>query len=394
MDDILIFEPDLKDIGGHHLASAICIKQHLSSTNVEIYSHIDFPAKEAEGSKINRLFTDYKEGTNIIDKLCKIRYVWHLFKPYIYFREKKQIDSFIGNLKKQQFPKKNALWFFPSLSIFQMIGVINVAEEFNDPSCEFAVILRFPFGRKVIKKLAKRLEKSNEKNRIKLFSDSQLLIESFQNSGLKNVKLIPLPQVPDFNVSKFSPENALTLLYAGSARLEKGFDLLPQIISDIQADPEVNHHNFIIQSNTGAHVSTSERKQINNIINELEKYDVTLIQKALTLHKYHKLMNQSDILLFPYSNTMHMNNRYHATSGILAEALSLGKVVLVPNNTWLSEQVKNSKSGIVFNNVDELSEKVKECIIKFPELKNNAVDYSIKFKEFHNIKNFCKILLN
>jgi glycosyltransferase involved in cell wall biosynthesis len=57
-----------------------------------------------------------------------------------------------------------------------------------------------------------------------------------------------------------------------------------------------------------------------------------LIESALSVEEYYKLMRRIDVLVLPY------RERYETTgSGVFIEALSLGKVLVIPKRGWMAE---------------------------------------------------------
>src|SRR5262249_30390871 len=144
--------------------------------------------------------------------------------------------------------------------------------------------------------------------------------------------VLPLPLLIPEAPEKTSRASPLTVAYLGHASHHKGFHLLPDVIAQFTAG-DAPH--FVVQfyGNEGLFRQQAER------LAKLPR--VTFLSGPLGRGDYARLMNEADIILLPYSSAFYG----WASSGILAEALSLGKVVVVPDQTWLSRQMKDFKSG-------------------------------------------------
>lgn len=187
-------------------------------------------------------------------------------------------------------------------------------------------------------------------------TDSTDLLKEYQAYTKSPVTLLPIPHIPSFVAKK--PDNCSTIsfIYLGSAREEKGYGLLPEAIRIVTQEYGMENVRFVIQStlpeSTGADILEAKHK-----LSQLPAF-VTIIDRMLSSEEYYGLMAASDVVLIPYRTYY-----YHSqTSGIFAEALAMGKCVIVTRETWMSRQVKDLGGGGIFvddNSPSSLAEAIK-----------------------------------
>jgi glycosyltransferase involved in cell wall biosynthesis len=64
--------------------------------------------------------------------------------------------------------------------------------------------------------------------------------------------------------------------------------------------------------------------------------------------EYSDFLARLDVVTLPYTT----DNYHSQTSGVLAEAMASGKIVVVPKGTWLSMQLQRFGGGEAFNPLD------------------------------------------
>lgn len=150
--------------------------------------------------------------------------------------------------------------------------------------------------------------------------------------------VLPLPfRTRLLNVAPMPDKRPLVLGYVGEARDEKGFPWLPMLI-DWLMDSHVRPGKvrFLVQAtlNPGPNPLSAPA------LEQLRRYPPDVVQLEgiegpLSAEAYYDLIAAADIVLLPYDRL-----RYRAcSSGTLAEAIAAGHPVVVPQGTWLSEQM-------------------------------------------------------
>lgn len=130
------------------------------------------------------------------------------------------------------------------------------------------------------------------------------------------------------------PDGRLKLLYAGDARGNKGFHLLPEILSGIVS--ATNHIDITVQ--ISGYVSLLGLNSVADRIDVLaRKIDrIKLVTGYQDRAAYLEMFNDADIVLLPYQAEAYRS----LTSGVLTEALFLGRPLVTPNESFLADQVR------------------------------------------------------
>jgi glycosyltransferase involved in cell wall biosynthesis len=132
----------------------------------------------------------------------------------------------------------------------------------------------------------------------------------------------------------------------GDARTSKGFDLLPDLVERVLAAQAPVR--FVIQcARPGSgddHAAPPPGLPALEALARQHPAAVTLIPEKLSVPEYGVLLHNLDVIVLPY-----VSNAYReATSGIFAEALALGKPVVVPEGTWMARELKATGAGLEF----------------------------------------------
>jgi hypothetical protein len=165
--------------------------------------------------------------------------------------------------------------------------------------------------------------------------------EMRQISGLAPV-VCPTPHIFPRQVTNMGrpPQPAaggIRIAVLGTARNEKGFPLLPGIVT--QTLSSRSDASFVIQVCPGADPLGETLARLEKISRQSDR--CRLIDGALSATNFYELMCQSGIVLLPYSAA-----RYSwRGSNIFSEALAAGIPTVVPDNTWMAEMISTYDSG-------------------------------------------------
>jgi hypothetical protein len=175
-------------------------------------------------------------------------------------------------------------------------------------------------------------------HRVRFYTDTEALTRQYNDLGVVRFDTLPIPVPSSFGHSR-DLERALavpTILFAGDARVEKGFQLLPSLVEHLKREsPAGLSPRFIIQSNFsvpgGEPVAARARRQLRSHA----KNGVRLIDEPLQPDAYCAIFHASDISLIPYDPL-----EYRArSSGVFAESVAAGLVTIVPSGTWMAAQL-------------------------------------------------------
>jgi len=174
---------------------------------------------------------------------------------------------------------------------------------------------------------------------VRFYTDTEPLTRQYNDLGVVRFDTLPIP-VPSSFCRPRDPERTtdsiMTILFAGDARIEKGFQLLPSLVAELKREsPGGTPPRFIIQSNFsvpgGEPVAARARRELQSHA----KNGVRLIDEPLQPGAYCAIFHASDISLIPYDPL-----EYRArSSGVFAESVAAGLITIVPSGTWMAAQL-------------------------------------------------------
>jgi len=246
----------------------------------------------------------------------------------------------------------------------------------NRREYKIVLIMRFEFSKiqKIIFPLFIKLLPKN--TRILFFTDTAELQLIHQNNIKQNVVVLPIPHT--FKCEPvLNDRSNLRIGFPGFPRKEKGFELIGNIIENINYDNiiynlqdwQLYKNNFVGKKNVNLNFQTKSRKN------------------------YTDYICSCDIIILPYTNRNYINR----SSGIFAESIVSQKIVLVSNGTWMSNQLQlmDLEEFIIkdFNDLIEVREKIFYIKNNLSFVKNEFKNKTVSFSNFHNQEMFNKIFL-
>lgn len=207
-----------------------------------------------------------------------------------------------------------------------------------------------------------------------LWTETPLLAEIYRQRFGVSVHALPLP-VPERPTAESVTldDKVLTISFLGAARKEKGFLELPAIIEAISTIPDIRDRvRFTIQVAPPIRGFTPE---LTNAVDALKKMpNVALIADSLSDDDYRDMLLASDVVLLPYRS-----QEYAARgSGILVEALTFGKAVLVSADTVLASHEPDAPI-FACKNLEDWVRAVRQILESRAEISEKAEEYSLKF---------------
>ena len=295
---------------------------------------------------------------------------------------------------------KNVI-FFPTMTISNLFAIVKYFESISNfyGKINLAFVNHFTsrpdlesnsFPDRLHSFLYNQINKSILVNNIFLFCDTPQLSQEFSIYTEKKIEVLPIPHIVENKLEgKICTTDLLNIGYLGDARTSKGFNLLPEILQKYNNRAKNIQVNFLVQCS----IRVRMQKECLSAIQLLELTEnTTLFRDSLSSGDYEELLNRLNIVLLPYSCNM-----YHSqTSGIFSEARALGKVLIVPANTWMSEEILLFGGGVIFNshNPDSIESSMNEAINNFPTLALESDQRSANWKSYHNSSNYFTTLSN
>jgi glycosyltransferase involved in cell wall biosynthesis len=204
-------------------------------------------------------------------------------------------------------------------------------------------------GGKAVRAFRRFAEHANGAD-VRFYTDTDRLTEEYGQMGVARFTTLPIPINPRFSQrsdSSGASRRPLKVVYAGDARVEKGYHILPEIVRDLHRNGHADDVQFRIQSNF-AHARPQDATIERLARTELSLYPsdrVELIGAPLDSAGYHDLVASADIVLVLYDEA----NYYARSSGILVEALAAGIPVVAPADSWMGQQLAEATYAHLFD---------------------------------------------
>lgn len=234
-------------------------------------------------------------------------------------------------------------------------------------------------------KLMFKFYKWNEKklNFIHFVTDSTRLKCEFENYFSIKVDVLPIPHVnPIIQTEKnlLAKKNSkITISFLGSARIEKGFETLIKAIILLSEEVIFDKLLFVVQISNNNNVS-----RVNEVVQFVKSRNfnnVILLSDNLSELEYYEKLIQTDLMILAYDPKFYHSN----TSGIFSECRSNGIPVIVSDETWMFDQLKEC-GGVSTKFGDEfrLRESILKVVSNYEYFKVMAASQKSEWNRFHN----------
>jgi glycosyltransferase involved in cell wall biosynthesis len=340
-------------------------------------------------------------------------------EKYLY-EQQCHMNDLIG-LDFESFPESTT-FIFPTIYpqfILPILNRINFIVSSDGRNFSFKLIFQFPFGRYGTRKeptgwlrfVDKLLDVATAELKSKVFGrfgvgENFLYLRNFMASrpiltsgisvsyyaaseSLANefsfllgfpIKSVPMPAPKrismTFGDSEQSEERrkCVKVGYFGHSSLEKGLHLLPEIFSEAQALKNILP---VVHLNPNR-----DTEVLKNKILDISRVEVLMGHLSET--SLLAAMSAVDIVLLPYDRKKYGNT----PSAIFIEAVTLGKVVVIPGDTWMSREAESMGIGYTcFDRFDAraISKALMEAIDKIDRLTSISKASVESVRNRHNV---------
>jgi glycosyltransferase involved in cell wall biosynthesis len=234
-----------------------------------------------------------------------------------------------------------------------------------------------------------RIEASRLRDRFIMMADSEGLIAEYEEISSLDFILAPIPHAAREIEIRDHPEGrAVNITYAGEARYHKGFHLLPWLIRGVERSQYAELARFTIQTFCGDPHALFFKQAMAKI----DSSCVALVPEQLDEREYQLLLDQADVILAPYL----IDNYYVQTSGIYAEAIAMGKPVVVSRGTWMASQIHRFGGGKTFppDDAQGLLDACLTTIAEFDRFSAEAKAAAKQWNAFHNADHLIDLIIS
>lgn len=358
-EKFIIIEPFLKNQSGHQFGYTLSLQEGLKKRGIEtlVLGNIDADqtCREIEGFNpcLTELTTDILK--NLTAALLKFPFI--LVKMHDFAA---RLDNFITHTEGLA-EENNVIWFTHSLYIFEYLPLAwffrKHSSLLKQRNHRILLGLNFDYRRNsrllteglvfLYRHIFKRIL-NPVREHVRFFTDCAKGAEHM--TRLMDTKVYPAP-VPLYNDTlntlvhegKQSKEadGKLSVYYIGGARVNKGFELLPELLQTINRDTELKSRlSFMIQIDIHPQQVISEQQRVTRaadmIRNLASKSDnIRIIHGSLSHKEYYQSLIEGDIFLLLYSEISFT----YVQSQIFREIICLGNIPLVSRNTIMANEL-------------------------------------------------------
>lgn len=234
--------------------------------------------------------------------------------------------------------------------------------------------------------------------RAQLLTDSELLAIEYRRLLRTTVTVIPIPIAEKtstyFRAESVRKTSRWRVAYVGGLRHQKGFDLFVDVVAS--EHQVLSRLLFFAQLDVGS-ITEKERTVIGRSVRKLmelaEHRPVEIAHGALAEQQYYRAIADSDIICLPYR----AENYRAATSGILVEAVLLGKIPIVTGGNWLSfELSRNGLDGLVIegNSCDAILAALDRVTSRYQFWQGRVLALREKWARYHNADALASMLIS
>jgi hypothetical protein len=382
---LYLFDPNLKSAGGHYLGYAMRVAEAAQASGVSpvIVASTKMDVREAPARILASLELNYWE------EMCP------LAGEDAHDHLSRSADRMAETLTRIQYEEgvgSEDILFFPYINLAEVMGLARwrrasgitprtallFRRDLDEQGTDSGVGART--GASLLRQALADLYACPGNDRIRLFTDSDNLTEEHSQAMRRRFQTAPIPVDCALNGPRPERANdATTIVYLGDARTEKGYTRLPSVAYAVNAQLAAGRVRMIVQSNfnvpRGEPGIAAARDFLSTVPN------VTILRNPINEKQYNEYLFSADLIVLPYQVDRYISR----TSGILAEAICAGVPAIVPQGTWLADQVRRHGAGVVYDglNPDGPAQATLNALGSLATLKTRAEERRSAYAHFH-----------
>jgi glycosyltransferase involved in cell wall biosynthesis len=289
------------------------------------------------------------------------------------------------------------LVFLPTVAEADMLGLADLFHaDRNTTKATWHLLFRRDVPPATLERSRHRFEQFASRvsgQRVSFYTDTEPL--TAQYNGLSDLSFRTLP-IPNRTASERRPagefgegDGRYHVIYLGDARTEKGYHWLPRLVTEAKAAGLPVRFTFQSSFNVagGEPAAARARAQLASLPAD---FGVTLLTEPLSSDAYLALLNSADVVVIPYDAAFYKAR----SSGVFAEALGAGKPVIVPEGTWMAEELRRSggEAGLVYHDVLDLAAHLGQILSRYDCYRQSAVACSSSWSAYHSAESLLELI--
>ncbi len=209
--------------------------------------------------------------------------------------------------------------------------------------------------------------------RLRVLADTAPLARLWSAALQRSVATAPIPVVAP-PVRGAPPGRPPHLLFAGGARVEKGYGLLPKLVQALAGEARFTIHSGPVDSASDPLVQRAHRR-----LRALAGPGLRLLERPLPPTQYRSLLRAADLVLLPYDAGTYGPR----SSGILAEARAAGVPAVVPAGCWMADAVAPDPA-LTFCGAAGFAAAVQGALVRLPALQQEWAAAAPAWRRTHS----------
>jgi glycosyltransferase involved in cell wall biosynthesis len=231
----------------------------------------------------------------------------------------------------------------------------------------------------MINRVSRLIEQFDPGHRMVVCTDSDRTKSLYGKYFERELRVLSLPldktMAQPYGRSK-NPGHMITIGYIGQTSVRVGYDLVYHAYKRFSTMETFDKIRFKIKH--------TRRKTLGHIQDLFlsESRNITHVDDFLSNEAYEEFFSDCDIILLPHSRTYYPCQ----TSGVVVEALCRNKIVVVPEDTWLSDQIRDYGSGETFvsDDLESFVQSVVEVVDNFEHYEARTTRNIEKYRSLHS----------
>jgi len=210
----------------------------------------------------------------------------------------------------------------------------------------------------------------------------------FTECGFNNVRTVPYPHTKPIETQTGSDKKFKCLLYAGAARVDKGFLRVVDFVDYLAETGEIIPIVIQITQDHGKKHSQAVADAIKRLENSVYKY-IELVQQTPSTEDYFGFYDGS--ICIQLYNSEEFADRI---SGVTLDALSQGAPIVTTSGTWISKNVVPFSAGleIAANDNSALLKAIKVIIENYSTFSESASNRGMVLQKVNDAKNLSAVV--
>ena len=239
------------------------------------------------------------------------------------------------------------------------------------------------------------LEMAARRHSLRLVTDSERLARAYRGVTSLPFEVVPIPHVPpgvDGGSGAEPPATAAApprLVYVGGARREQGIHLLADALQRLREPLAAGEFSATVHlappPQDAVAMENCSRLEAAGLEN------VEILRGVLPREQYERILRTADLVVIPYLAAEYTSR----TSGVLTEAISLGKPTVAPRETWMGDQAARG-GGVLFDGEtgEDLARAITTAFGELERLKSRAAQLQPEWNRFHSPENLYRHLVD